>query len=356
MFEPRRVSAGFFRIDHHATTCYGRDHAIRPNQRYPAESIGSGIDAVRSGVDAGTDRPPSILPSALDSKSPPPADDAAGDADADHAAGDELNNAGAEVDSADVAIDAAGQDDVDDSDLVVDVDADDVADLTAAIDRAGLSIDATAVPPLAAFARVMWHWNEQLNLTRHTTWDLFVSRDLRDAVALAELIGDDEDVLDWGSGNGVPGIPLAILRPDASVSLVESVGKRAATLGEIVAALGLPVTVYGCRGETLLEDFRFSTVVARAVGSIAKFCRWIEPHWLNADRLLLVKGPRWVDERGEARHLGLMRQLELRRAATYPLETQTAALDTAGEASSDSRTDGEAGMGVILEIKRHRPT
>ncbi len=69
----------------------------------------------------------------------------------------------------------------------------------------------------------------------------------------------------------------------------------------------------------LLEDFRFTTIVSRAVGSIAKFCRWVSPHWANVDRLLLIKGPKWVEERGEARHLGLLKGLELRRVASYPL-------------------------------------
>jgi len=172
---------------------------------------------------------------------------------------------------------------------------------------------------LQQFAHVMWQWNEKLNLTRHTTWDLFVGRDLRDCLQLAPLLEAGEEVLDLGSGNGIPGIPLALLRPDIDVALAESVTKRAKVLSEIVAELELPVPVYGARGEDLLEDFRFSTIVARAVGSIAKFCRWVEPHWTNVDRLLLIKGPKWVEERAEARHVGVLAGLQLRRVATYPL-------------------------------------
>ena len=103
------------------------------------------------------------------------------------------------------------------------------------------------------------------------------------------------------------------------MSLAESVAKRASALNEIIAELNLPVPVYGARGEDLLEDFRFTTIVSRAVGSLVKFCRWVEPHWENVDRLLLIKGPRWVEERGEARHFGLLNGLDLRRVASYPL-------------------------------------
>ncbi len=207
-------------------------------------------------------------------------------------------------------------------------------DFVAALQKHEIELETSAAEKLEQYARLMWTWNESLNLTRHTTWDLFVGRDLRDCVNLAPLLEADEEVLDMGSGNGVPGIPIAILRGDLQISLAESVGKRAKVLGSIVADLGLPVAVYEARGEHLLEDFRFTTIIARAVGSLSKFCRWVEPHWTNVDRLLLIKGPKWVEERGEARHQGLMADLELRRVATYPL-------------SDDLQTEG-----AILQINR----
>jgi 16S rRNA (guanine527-N7)-methyltransferase len=205
-------------------------------------------------------------------------------------------------------------------------------EFAAALQTHSMEIDETIATRLEAYARVLWQWNESLNLTRHTSWDLFVGRDLRDCLQLAALLTSGEEVLDLGSGNGIPGIPLAILRGDIDVALAESVAKRASALGEIVAELNLPVPVYGARGEELLEDFRFTTIVSRAVGSIAKFCRWVEPHWASVDRLLLVKGPKWIEERNEARHLGVMASLQMRRVATYPL-----GLDSEGE-------------GVILQI------
>lgn len=188
-----------------------------------------------------------------------------------------------------------------------------------ALQNHSVDLEPAVAEQLQAYAIAMWEWNDKLNLTRHTTWDLFVGRDLRDCLQLAPILDPGEEVLDLGSGNGVPGIPLAILRPDIDVSLAESVAKRASVLGEMIAALGLPVPVYSARGEDLLEDFRFSSMVCRAVGSISKLCRWIEPHWSNVDRMLLIKGPKWVEERGEARHNGQMANLQLRKIASYPL-------------------------------------
>ncbi|MEM9827090.1 MAG: RsmG family class I SAM-dependent methyltransferase [Planctomycetota bacterium] len=205
-----------------------------------------------------------------------------------------------------------------------------------ALNRHSIEIPEEIAARVQRYVEAMWKINESLNLTRHTTWDLFVGRDLRDCVHLANLLQPGEEVLDWGSGNGVPGLVLAMLRGDVDVALAESVGKRAAALGEIIAGMDLPVAVYAARGEDLLDDFRFSSVVARAVGSITKFCRWIGPQWSSVDRLLLIKGPRWVEERGEARHLGLLKDLTLRRAAAYPLGDE-----------------GE-NEGVILEIRPRR--
>lgn len=192
-------------------------------------------------------------------------------------------------------------------------------DFSAALANHSVELDDDIAERLQAYAQTMWRWNEQLNLTRHTTWDLFVGRDLRDCLQLAPMLDAGEEVLDLGSGNGVPGIPLAILRPDIDVALAESVAKRASVLGEMITELSLPVPVYSARGEDLLVDFRFSSLVCRAVGSISKLCRWVEPNWSNVDRMLLIKGPKWVDERGEARHQGLMANLQLRKIASYPL-------------------------------------
>ena len=192
-------------------------------------------------------------------------------------------------------------------------------DFVAALAAHSMEIDEEIALRLQHYAQTLWSFNETINLTRHTTWDLFVGRDLRDCLQLAPLIAPGEEVLDLGSGNGVPGIPLSILRTDIEVSLAESVTKRAKVLGDIATELDLPVAIYAARGEDLLDDFRFSSIVSRAVGSIKKFCGWVEPHWTNVDRLLLIKGPMWLEERGEARHVGALANLQVRLVAEYPL-------------------------------------
>ncbi len=81
----------------------------------------------------------------------------------------------------------------------------------------------------------------------------------------------------------------------------------------------MPVRTHHARAENLLEKQKFDTLVIRAVAPLAKLLRWFKPHWAHIGRLLVIKGPSWVEERGEARHLGLFKDLQLRKAAAYPL-------------------------------------
>lgn len=173
------------------------------------------------------------------------------------------------------------------------------------------------VPQVDAYRALLWEWNEKINLTRHTTFDKFVTRDLGDTLQLSAQLEPRERVLDIGSGGGVPGLLLAIIRPDLRVAVCESVAKKARVLEDIVSRLDLPVKVFPSRAEEVLEVTTFDTLTARAVAPMRKLLTWFEPHWEAFDRLLLVKGKSWTDERGEARHYGLLRDKELRCLSTY---------------------------------------
>lgn len=180
-------------------------------------------------------------------------------------------------------------------------------------------IDATEeqVEKLDQYRRLLWSWNERMNLTRHTTLEKFVDRDVVDSYQLSKLLERGERVLDVGTGGGVPGVVMAILRPDLSVSLCESTQKKARAVQSITTDLGLAIRVYPNRAEEVLEITTFDTLVARAVAPLTKALGWLQPHWDAFDRLLLIKGRAWIEERDEARNAGLMRGLELRKAATY---------------------------------------
>lgn len=191
--------------------------------------------------------------------------------------------------------------------------------LQEALLRWEIALEPDTIALLDAYRSALWGWNEQLNLTRHTTFDKFVCRDVVDSLELAKLLDRGDRVLDVGTGGGVPGLVLAICRPDLRVSVCESTMKKARVVQAMVEQLQLPVSVFACRAEEALQLQTFDTLVARAVASLAKMLTWLAPHWSAFDRLLLVKGRSWVGERGEARHRGLLKRLELRKAATYPM-------------------------------------
>jgi 16S rRNA (guanine527-N7)-methyltransferase len=193
--------------------------------------------------------------------------------------------------------------------------------LNAALGRHGIELAAEQVACLERYCALLWDWNTKVNLTRHTDHEKFVARDLVDVLAFAEFLGPGEKVLDVGTGGGVPGVPLAIVRPDLRVWLSESVAKRARAAADIVARVGLAtaVPVHHGRAEELVARQPFNTLVVRAVAPLPKLLGWFRPHWESFDRMLVLKGPAWVKERGEARHRGLLRTLALRKLTTYPL-------------------------------------
>jgi len=181
----------------------------------------------------------------------------------------------------------------------------------------GISLSASQVALLEQYCRLLWDWNTRINLTRHPDYQKFVARDLMDTLAFAEFLQPGERVLDVGTGGGVPGVVLAVMRPDLDVTLSESIGKKARVVVEIVQRMGLRAKVHHGRAQEFLVEERFDTLVIRAVARLAKLLEWFEPMWHRFDRLLILKGPSWIDERGEARHLGRLHGLSLRKLKTY---------------------------------------
>jgi len=189
--------------------------------------------------------------------------------------------------------------------------------LAAALAEQAIELPEGQIAKLDDYCRLLWEWNEKINLTRHTDYRKFVARDVVDSLAIAARLEQGEAILDVGSGGGVPGIVLAIVRPDLKVTLSESIGKKARVLDDLVERLHLRVSVYHGRAEARLARRKFDTVVIRAVARMSKLVTWFEPHWKHIGRIVMIKGPSWVEERAEARHVGLMHELDLRKLAVY---------------------------------------
>ena len=107
-------------------------------------------------------------------------------------------------------------------------------------------------------------WNARINLTAIRTEEGILSRHFVESIACGNALpGGIVSLLDFGSGAGFPGIPIALCRPEMAVTLAESHGRKAAFLQEAVRVLGISSKVHLGRAETLAE--RFDCVVLRAV-------------------------------------------------------------------------------------------
>ena len=121
----------------------------------------------------------------------------------------------------------------------------------------------------------------------------------------SEMIPIGASVVDVGSGAGLPGIVLAVARPDLTVTLVEPLARRTAFLSEAVTALGLDaaVTVVRGRAEDLASgpSITADVVTARAVAPLDRLAGWCLPLAAVGGRLLALKGASAVDEVAEHR-------------------------------------------------------
>jgi 16S rRNA (guanine527-N7)-methyltransferase len=129
--------------------------------------------------------------------------------------------------------------------------------------------------------------------------DRLWERHLLNSAVLAELVPQGCRILDVGSGAGLPGIPLALARPDLSIVLLEPMARRVAWLREVVAALGLNVGVHRGRAEDPLVRDELGgndVVTARAVAPLGRLVSWSLPLVAPGGQLLAVKGAGAEDE------------------------------------------------------------
>lgn len=178
----------------------------------------------------------------------------------------------------------------------------------ARLDAIGAPVSATTLARLGDFLARMLAMNEQMNLTAIKDPESAWERHILDALTLLPLMAAvpaSARLVDIGSGGGIPGIVLAIVRPDLHVTLVEATQKKAAFLSAVSAAMGLPnVEVLAERAEALgkgeLRD-AFDVVTARAVARLEALAPLTLPFARPGGLVLLIKGQRADEELAEAR-------------------------------------------------------
>ena len=166
-------------------------------------------------------------------------------------------------------------------------------DLATGIAALGLALDATQHSNLTAYLALLAKWNKTYNLTAIREPQRMVTHHLLDALAVVPHLPATPGlrILDVGSGGGVPGIPLAIARPDAHVVMIDSNQKKAAFLVQAAIELNLRnIESHAVRVEDFAPALPFHVVISRAFSELGAFASVAARHLAPHGQMFAMKG------------------------------------------------------------------
>lgn len=135
------------------------------------------------------------------------------------------------------------------------------------------------------------HWNAQINVISRKDIDSLYLHHILHSLGIAKVISfrSDENVMDVGTGGGFPGIPLAILFPETTFHLVDSIGKKIKVVQEVSSALGLKnLKATHARAEQINEKFDF--ILSRAVTQLKEFYPWVKGKFAKDSKNVFKNG------------------------------------------------------------------
>ena len=167
--------------------------------------------------------------------------------------------------------------------------------LQSGADKMGLSITSEQINLLRRYVDLLMKWNRVYNLTAVRSPEEMIERHILDSLSVLpyveSILGAGQQLLDVGSGPGLPGIPLAIMLPDRNISTLDCVGKKTRFQVQVCTDLGLDnVTVLNERVEKWQPKELYNVVISRAFSSIRDMMIGTD-HLLRADgQWLAMKG------------------------------------------------------------------
>jgi 16S rRNA (guanine527-N7)-methyltransferase len=162
----------------------------------------------------------------------------------------------------------------------------------------GLDLSEVQHTQLLDYLALLFKWNSVYNLTSVRDPAQMVVQHLLDSLAAVPAFHDARNVLDVGAGGGLPGIVLAIARPQMQVSLIDTVHKKTAFLTQVKAELGLAnVSVYTMRVEQLAVKQPFDVITSRAFADLSDFVNWSGHLLAEGGRFIALKGVAPPEER-----------------------------------------------------------
>lgn len=158
-----------------------------------------------------------------------------------------------------------------------------------------LSLDTEQHQQLLDYVGLLHKWNKVYNLTSVRDPEQMLSRHIIDSLSILPYL-DASNLLDVGTGGGLPGIPAAIVQPECAITLLDSNAKKTRFLQQVKAELGLSnVTVVHGRVEQVSLP-KFAIITARAFASVDDIIRLAGQHCDQGGRLVLMKGVYPTDE------------------------------------------------------------
>lgn len=150
---------------------------------------------------------------------------------------------------------------------------------------------------LLDYLALMNKWNGVYNLTSLRDPMQMVTHHLLDSLAAVPAFAGARNVLDVGAGGGLPGVVLAICRPDMKVSMIDTVHKKTAFLKQVKAELELAnVTVYTMKVQDLDVSDKFDVITSRAFADLSDFLEWSGHLLQDGGKFIALKGTAPAEE------------------------------------------------------------
>jgi 16S rRNA (guanine527-N7)-methyltransferase len=161
-----------------------------------------------------------------------------------------------------------------------------------------LDLDEAQIAKLLDYLALLAKWNAVYNLTSVRDPMQMLTLHVLDSLAAVSAFAGATNVLDVGAGGGLPGMVLAISRPDMKVSMIDTVHKKTAFLTQVKAELGLAnVSIHTMRVEQLQVKQAFDVITSRAFADLSDFVNWSGHLLAEGGQFIALKGVAPPDER-----------------------------------------------------------
>ena len=166
------------------------------------------------------------------------------------------------------------------------------------VEQLDLGLSAAQQEKLLDYLALLNKWNKVYNLTAVRDPMEMMTLHVLDSLAAVPAFNDAQNVLDVGAGGGLPGVVLAIARPDMKVSMIDIVHKKTAFLNQVKAELELGnVTVYTKKVQELQVKTPYDVITSRAFADLSDFVNWSGHLLAEGGRFIALKGTAPAEER-----------------------------------------------------------